>query len=68
MLVFSILSFGITLWEIATRQHPYEGQPPFRVVFLVGTQGSRPTIPNDCDEVENLLTLGAHFADAVMLE
>lgn len=43
-----VYSFGITLWEIATRSHPYEGLPPFRVVFLVGTQGSRPAVPIDC--------------------
>ena len=31
--------------ECLTRRDPFEGQPPFQVVFAVGTQGARP----ECD-------------------
>lgn len=43
-----VFSFGIVLWEIATRQEPHSGLPMFQVVFIVGTQGARPTIPDGC--------------------
>lgn len=40
-----IYSFGIVLWELATREDPYKGMPPFQVVFAVGTQKLRPQMP-----------------------
>ncbi|EGC29254.1 hypothetical protein DICPUDRAFT_159186 [Dictyostelium purpureum] len=40
-----VYSFGIILWECATRQDPYAGIPPFQVIFAVGREGLRPPIP-----------------------
>lgn len=43
-----VYSFGIVLWEMATREDPYRGMPPFQVVFAVGTQKIRPSVPSSC--------------------
>jgi len=43
-----IFSFGIVMWELVTREEPHHGVPPFQIVFAVGTQGIRPTIPSSC--------------------
>jgi serine/threonine protein kinase len=40
-----VYSFGIVLWEALTLRDPYEGTPPFQVVFAVGTRGLRPDVP-----------------------
>eukprot|EP01114_Cavostelium_apophysatum_P014364 TRINITY_DN3705_c0_g1_i1.p1 TRINITY_DN3705_c0_g1~~TRINITY_DN3705_c0_g1_i1.p1 ORF type:complete len:636 (+),score=121.08 TRINITY_DN3705_c0_g1_i1:92-1999(+) len=43
-----VFSFGVVLWELVTRKEPHKGIPPFQVVYLVGTQGKRLTIPSTC--------------------
>ncbi|KAL6080092.1 putative serine/threonine-protein kinase SIS8 [Balamuthia mandrillaris] len=43
-----VYSFGIVLWEMATREDPYGGMPPFQVVFAVATEKIRPEIPDQC--------------------
>jgi len=40
-----VYSFGVVLWELLTREILYPGMPPFQIIFSVGTQGTRPTIP-----------------------
>jgi len=40
-----VYSFGIVLWEAATRDDPYAGMPPFQVIFQVGREGMRPPVP-----------------------
>lgn len=40
-------SFGIILWEIYTRQLPYKGEHPIRVVTRI-LDGFRPPLPADC--------------------
>ncbi|KAF2075905.1 hypothetical protein CYY_002796 [Polysphondylium violaceum] len=40
-----VYSFGIVLWECATRCDPYAGIPPFQVIFAVGREGLRPPTP-----------------------
>ncbi|KAM9974761.1 hypothetical protein ACTFIW_008227 [Dictyostelium discoideum] len=42
-----VYSFGIILWECATRQDPYFGIPPFQVIFAVGREGMRPPVPQN---------------------
>ena len=42
-----VYSMGIVLWEVYTRQIPYKQMPPFQIVFAVGTQNMRPTMPAD---------------------
>lgn len=41
-----VYSFGICLWEFLSRRDPYEGMPSFQIIFAVGTEGLRPTIPD----------------------
>lgn len=43
-----VFSFAVVLWELVTREEPYHGTPPFQIVFSVGTQGMRLTIPSSC--------------------
>jgi len=43
-----VYSYGICLWEFWTRRDPYEGMPTFQIIFVVGNQGERPTIPASC--------------------
>ena len=52
-----VYSFGIVLWECITREDPFEGMPPFQVVYAVGNQGKRPDIPKKCPYPHELLDL-----------
>jgi len=36
-----IFSFGVVMWECATRMDPFVGMPPFQVIFAVGREGLR---------------------------
>ena len=40
-----VYSFGVVMWECVTRDDPYAGLPPFKVIYAVGNQGMRPAIP-----------------------
>eukprot|EP01133_Synstelium_polycarpum_P020952 gene20952-25152_t len=40
-----VYSFGIVMWECATRSDPYYGMPAYQVIFAVGREGLRPTLP-----------------------
>lgn len=33
-----VYSFGICLWEMCTREDPYEGMPPYNVIIAVATK------------------------------
>ncbi len=47
-----IYSYGIVLWEIATRKIPFEGFRPSQIEkFVKG--GKRPSYPQDCEIPEN---------------
>jgi len=50
-----IYSYGICLWEFFTRKDPYEGMPVFQIIFAVGSEGLRPTIPENCPPEYSLL-------------
>ncbi|KAJ6244879.1 mitogen-activated protein kinase kinase kinase 20 [Anaeramoeba flamelloides] len=39
-----IYAFGILLWEISTREIPFEGIGPFQLSGLIGFQGQRPEL------------------------
>lgn len=43
-----VYSFAIVLWEMASREEPYSGMPPFQVLFAVANKSLRPQIPDDC--------------------
>ncbi|XP_072046696.1 mitogen-activated protein kinase kinase kinase 20-like [Amphiura filiformis] len=43
-----IFMYGIVLWELETCEEPYDGISPERVMWRVGTEGLRPTIPATC--------------------
>jgi len=36
-----IYSFGVVMWECATRMDPFAGMPPYQVIFAVGREGMR---------------------------
>ena len=56
-----VYSYGIVMWECATRADPFAGMPPFQVVFAVGNSGLRPEIPADCPPpVSELMQLCWH--------
>jgi serine/threonine protein kinase len=40
-----VYSFGVVMWESIVREDPYLGLPPFKVIYAVGHQGMRPSIP-----------------------
>ena len=40
-----VYSFGIVMWECITRHDPYGNMPPFKVIYAVGNQGLRPSVP-----------------------
>jgi serine/threonine protein kinase len=40
-----VYSFGVLVWEMATRQTPYQGIPPLSVAFGVGSGTLRLNIP-----------------------
>jgi len=39
-----VYSFAVCLWEMCTREIPYEGTPPYQIVIYVATQGLRPEL------------------------
>eukprot|EP00029_Vermamoeba_vermiformis_P004785 TRINITY_DN1541_c0_g1_i1.p1 TRINITY_DN1541_c0_g1~~TRINITY_DN1541_c0_g1_i1.p1 ORF type:complete len:680 (-),score=61.52 TRINITY_DN1541_c0_g1_i1:70-2109(-) len=51
-----VYSFGICLWEMATRSDPYQNVPPFQVILHVATKGLRPQLaPEIPDEWSALI-------------
>ncbi|EGC40296.1 hypothetical protein DICPUDRAFT_25383 [Dictyostelium purpureum] len=40
-----VFSFAIVLWEIVTREDPYQGMPTFQIVISVGQHKLRPIVP-----------------------
>lgn len=45
--MIAVYSFGIMLWELLTRQVPYQGEHPIRLLSKI-LEGFRPTVPADC--------------------
>lgn len=43
-----VYSFGIVLWEIYTREPPFNSMTGVQVSVAVAENGLRPTIPSDC--------------------
>jgi serine/threonine protein kinase len=50
-----VWSFGVILWELTTRQDPWDGMSPSEVVDLVLIKKETLAIPPDCDESLALL-------------
>ena len=46
---FDIFAYGVVVWEIVTRQIPFDGQKPPHIMFTV-CKGKRLPIPEDCPE------------------
>eukprot|EP01127_Copromyxa_protea_P019929 TRINITY_DN6566_c0_g1_i1.p1 TRINITY_DN6566_c0_g1~~TRINITY_DN6566_c0_g1_i1.p1 ORF type:complete len:780 (+),score=135.33 TRINITY_DN6566_c0_g1_i1:51-2390(+) len=42
-----VYSFGVCLWEMLTREYPYDGRPPYQVVIAVATQGLKLQTPEN---------------------
>eukprot|EP01133_Synstelium_polycarpum_P013424 gene13424-15818_t len=40
-----VFSFAIVLWELVTREDPYQGMPTFQIVISVGQHKLRPIVP-----------------------
>lgn len=44
-----VFAFGVILWEMLTGQQPWaELEHPMQIVFVVGVQGQRLPLPEDC--------------------
>eukprot|EP00742_Colponemidia_sp_Colp-10_P007271 GILJ01007817.1.p1 GENE.GILJ01007817.1~~GILJ01007817.1.p1 ORF type:complete len:862 (-),score=71.89 GILJ01007817.1:172-2757(-) len=43
-----VFSFGVVLWEMVTREPPYQGKLPVQVATAVLNKGLRPRIPGTC--------------------
>jgi len=41
-----VFSFGVVLWELVTREDPYQGMATFQIVIEVGQHKMRPIIPS----------------------
>jgi len=46
-----VFSFAIILWEVYTRNIPYNGMAPVQVVALVVNRKERPRIPPSCPQI-----------------
>eukprot|EP00047_Mylnosiga_fluctuans_P018833 m.75505 g.75505 ORF g.75505 m.75505 type:complete len:634 (+) comp7820_c0_seq1:67-1968(+) len=46
-----VFSYGIVLWEMMTRQIPWQGMTAVQVIFAVGNHGRRPPIPADSPQL-----------------
>mmetsp|Transcript_9941 Transcript_9941/g.14983 ORF Transcript_9941/g.14983 Transcript_9941/m.14983 type:complete len:727 (-) Transcript_9941:173-2353(-) len=44
-----VFSFGILMWEIISRESPYEGQNPQRAAYLAATRNLRPSDSSNYD-------------------
>mmetsp|Transcript_1580 Transcript_1580/g.3958 ORF Transcript_1580/g.3958 Transcript_1580/m.3958 type:complete len:427 (+) Transcript_1580:172-1452(+) len=56
-----VFSFGIVLWELITRDEPYDGRPGLEVAFAVAKDGLRPRLPPFCPQkYTELMTLCWH--------
>jgi hypothetical protein len=45
-----VYSFGINMWELATRKIPYEGMQPMQIGYAVVHNNLRPDIPSNCSD------------------
>ena len=43
-----VYSYGIILWELATRTEVYEGMGPAQIIHSVANESLRPPVPEDC--------------------
>ena len=43
-----VYSFGVVLWQLVTRQKPYNTLTPIQTAFGVAKEGLRPHIPSKC--------------------
>merc|ERR1711916_285605 len=59
-----VYSFAIVLWEMATRQVPYDGMNPMQVGMKVLLEGLRPTIPQYVPKAFETLIRTCWDADA----
>lgn len=54
-----IFSFSIVLWQLITREEPYEGRGEMETAMAVATEHLRPKIPRYCpEEIQQLILEG----------
>jgi len=52
-----VYSFAIVLWELITRDEPYDGRPGLEIAYQVAQDGIRPALPKFCpDKYLTLMT------------
>lgn len=59
-----VFSFGIILWEVATRSIPYNGMQPVQVVAAVLGRRERPIIPRSCVLASLMTRCWAHESNS----
>ena len=43
-----VYSYGIVLWELATREEVYQGMETLQIIAKVANDNLRPPVPKDC--------------------
>jgi serine/threonine protein kinase len=58
-----VWSFGVTVWEVVTKQIPYPGLDPMMAAMRIVGEGLSPEIPADCAELHAQVMRACFISD-----